>query len=99
MSASRLAVFSGVLLLLLCTVSFSQGLRVGPSRCCFTFTKVPIPFKRVTGYSFTSQQCPKQAVVFETVKRRSVCANPTDSWVKEYRQTIDAGLLGGQGGL
>ncbi|KTF70879.1 hypothetical protein cypCar_00049710 [Cyprinus carpio] len=76
MTASRFVIFSAVVVLL-CAVSLSEvvycfnknlfsfnlGLRIGPQRCCFTFSTRPVPIKKVVEYSRTSQQCPKEAVL------------------------------------
>ncbi|KTF88099.1 hypothetical protein cypCar_00047710 [Cyprinus carpio] len=98
MTASRFVIFSAVVVLL-CAVSLSEGLRIGPQRCCFTFSTRPVPIKKVVEYSRTSQQCPKEAVLFKTVKGHYVCANPTDSWVKENIKIIDSRNVGSQGTL
>ncbi|KAK9952147.1 hypothetical protein ABG768_018003 [Culter alburnus] len=98
MTASRFTIISAVAVLL-CAVSLSEGMRVSPQRCCFSFTDRPLPIKLVADYSMTSQQCPKEAVLFKTVKGRQVCANPADSWVQKHIQTIDSKRVGGQGSL
>ncbi|XP_026094591.1 C-C motif chemokine 2-like [Carassius auratus] len=98
MTASRFIVFSAVVVLL-CAVSLSEGLRIGPQRCCFSFSDRPMPVKRVAEYSMTSQQCPNEAVLFKTVKGHYVCARPTDSWVKGHIKIIDSRNIGRQGTL
>ncbi|XP_067235939.1 chemokine (C-C motif) ligand 35, duplicate 1 [Chanodichthys erythropterus] len=98
MTASRFTIISAVAVLL-CAVSLSEGMRVSPQRCCFSFTDRPLPIKLVADYSMTSQQCPKEAVLFKTVKGRQVCANPADSWVQNHIQTIDSKRVGRQGSL
>ncbi|XP_043084688.1 chemokine (C-C motif) ligand 35, duplicate 1 [Puntigrus tetrazona] len=98
MSASRVVIFSAVVVLL-CAVSLSEGLRIGPQRCCFSFSTRPVPIKKVVGYSMTSQQCPNEAVMFKTVKGLFVCAKPTDSWVQENMKILDSRNVGSQGTL
>uniref|UniRef100_A0A672QW48 Monocyte chemotactic protein 1B-like n=1 Tax=Sinocyclocheilus grahami TaxID=75366 RepID=A0A672QW48_SINGR len=87
-----------VLTKLVC-VFLNLGLRIGPQRCCFTFSTRPVPIKKVVEYSMTSQQCPKEAVLFKTVKGHYVCAKPTDSWVKENIKIIDSKNVGSHGTL
>ncbi|KAF4094967.1 hypothetical protein G5714_024045 [Onychostoma macrolepis] len=84
---------------LLCAVSLSEGLRIGPQRCCFSFSSRPVQAKRMVEYSMTSQQCPKEAVLFKTVKGHYVCAKPTDSWVQENIKIINSRNVGSQGSL
>nr|ACG76387.1 CCL4 [Ctenopharyngodon idella] len=97
MTASRFVIFSAVVVLL-CAVSLSEGMRIGPQRCCFSYTDRPLPVKLVADYSMTSQQCTKEAVLFKTVKGRQVCANPADPWVRKLIQKINK-PVGGQGAL
>ncbi|XP_051740306.1 chemokine (C-C motif) ligand 35, duplicate 1 [Ctenopharyngodon idella] len=97
MTASRFVIFSAVVVLL-CAVSLSEGMRIGPQRCCFSYTDRPLPVKLVADYSMTSQQCTKEAVLFKTVKGRQVCANPADPWVQKLIQKINK-PVGGQGAL
>ncbi|XP_067292461.1 chemokine (C-C motif) ligand 35, duplicate 1 [Pseudorasbora parva] len=96
MTASRFVIFSAVAVLL-CAVSLSEGMRISPQKCCFSYTDRPLPFRLVADYSMTSQQCNKEAVLFKTVKGRQVCANPTDSWVQSHMKTIDNKRSGSQG--
>ncbi|CAM4734290.1 hypothetical protein PO909_021724 [Leuciscus waleckii] len=98
MSTSRFVIFSAVAVLL-CAVSLSEGMRVSPQRCCFSFTDRPLPTKAVVDYTMTSQQCPKEAVLFKTVKGRQVCAKPSDPWVQKQIETIDRKRIGSQGTL
>ncbi|NP_001108528.1 chemokine (C-C motif) ligand 35, duplicate 1 precursor [Danio rerio] len=98
MSTSRF-VFLSAVMVLLCAVSLSQGMRIGPKRCCFQYAERQVPFKQVMEYSMTSQQCPKEAVLFKTARGRYVCARPSDPWVQEYMQAIDSKRVGNQGTL
>uniref|UniRef100_A0A673JWZ4 Chemokine interleukin-8-like domain-containing protein n=1 Tax=Sinocyclocheilus rhinocerous TaxID=307959 RepID=A0A673JWZ4_9TELE len=63
------------------------------------FRTVLCQSKKVAEYSMTSQQCPKEAVLFKTVKGYFVCARPTDSWVKGLIKIIDSRNIGSQGTL
>ncbi|KAI7812145.1 chemokine (C-C motif) ligand 35, duplicate 1 [Triplophysa rosa] len=98
MTASRLVVFSAMVVLL-GAITLSEGMRMGPTKCCFTFSDRALPIKQLSAYSMTSQQCPKEAVMFKTIKGRLVCAKPTDPWVQDRMKVLDARGLGGQGTL
>ncbi|XP_051979342.1 C-C motif chemokine 3-like [Xyrauchen texanus] len=98
MTASRYIIFSAVVVLL-ASITLSEGFRIGPKRCCFSFTDRPLPIKLIVEYSMTSQQCPNEAVLFKTVKGRQMCARPTDSWVQGHIKTLDSKRIGSQGNL
>ncbi|KAL7862711.1 hypothetical protein SRHO_G00116950 [Serrasalmus rhombeus] len=97
MAALRLLLLSAVVVLL-SAVTFSEGMRYGsaPKTCCFDFTRQPVKLSLVKAYSFTSQQCSKQAVLFMTRKGRQVCARPTDTWVQEYIKVLNSKTSGSQ---
>ncbi|KAI2648473.1 monocyte chemotactic 1B-like protein [Labeo rohita] len=98
MTASRFVIFSAVVVLV-CAISLSEGMRIGPQRCCFSYSPRSVPIKKLVDYSMTSQQCPKAAVLFKTVKGSYVCANPADSWVQGHIKIFDSRNVGGQGSL
>ncbi|KAI4902435.1 hypothetical protein NFI96_000369 [Prochilodus magdalenae] len=64
MAALRLLLLSAVVLLL-SAVTFTEGMRYGsaPKSCCFDFVRQPVKLNMVRSYSYTSQQCSKQAVL------------------------------------
>ncbi|XP_024065851.2 C-C motif chemokine 4-like [Terrapene carolina triunguis] len=55
--------------------------------CCFSHTARQIPRSMVVDYYDTSSMCSLPAIVFITKKGRSVCANPSNSWVQAYVTT------------
>ncbi|XP_051545582.1 C-C motif chemokine 3-like [Myxocyprinus asiaticus] len=95
MTASRFFIFSTVVVLL-AAITLSEGLRIGPKKCCSSFMNRPLPAKLLVDYSMTSQQCPSEAVLFKTVKGRQICARPTESWVQKHIKTIESRRIGGQ---
>ncbi|XP_062402996.1 C-C motif chemokine 3-like 1 [Sardina pilchardus] len=98
MAVSRLLLLTTMLLL--GAVMITEGLRMasGPKMCCFKFETRPLPQKRVIGYSRTSSQCPKAAVVLQTA-RRQVCAQPSEAWVQKIIISMDAQNAGEQSPL
>ncbi|XP_060932899.1 C-C motif chemokine 4-like [Limanda limanda] len=88
MAAARLCL--SVLVLMLAAITLSEGLRgSGPKKCCFRFIKKQ-PEVSVVGYRKTSQRCSKQAVLLETENGRELCARPSDSWVLETINNLNA---------
>ncbi|NWR92790.1 CCL4 protein, partial [Furnarius figulus] len=82
-----------VLALLLLVASFSQT-SSGPVGsdlpiCCFKYTRHELPRDRIRRHYSTSTSCPRPAIVFVTMKGRQVCANPNDSWVQRYLQSLE----------
>ncbi|KAI4891826.1 hypothetical protein NFI96_020925 [Prochilodus magdalenae] len=97
MAALRLLLLSAVVLML-SAVTLTEGMRYGsaPKSCCFDFVRQPVKLNMVKGYSYTSQQCSKQAVLFSMKKGRQVCAKATDPWVQEHIKVLSSKLTGGQ---
>ncbi|XP_062245022.1 C-C motif chemokine 4-like [Platichthys flesus] len=88
MAAARLCL--SVLVLMLAAITLSEGLRgSGPKKCCFRFIKNQ-PEVSVVGYRKTSQRCSKLAVLLETENGRELCARPSDLWVKETINNLNA---------
>ncbi|NWV08830.1 CCL4 protein, partial [Ptilonorhynchus violaceus] len=81
------------LALLLFAASFSQTFSgpVGPDlpTCCVTYARHKLPWKRIQRHYVTSTNCPQPAVVFITKKGLPVCANPNDTWVQKYLQSLE----------
>ncbi|NXK89325.1 CCL4 protein, partial [Formicarius rufipectus] len=85
-------VSAAVLALLLLVASFSQT-SSGPVGsdlpiCCMKYARHELPHERIRRHYSTSTSCPRPAVVFVTMKGRQVCANPSDSWVQRYLQSL-----------
>ncbi|KFP87499.1 PREDICTED: C-C motif chemokine 4-like [Acanthisitta chloris] len=85
-------VSAALLGLLLLAASFSQTL-CGPDGsnrpvCCFSYTQHKLPQNLILRHYSTSTSCPKAAIVFITKKGRQVCANPSDTWVQSYLQSL-----------
>ncbi|KAI4885140.1 hypothetical protein NFI96_014740, partial [Prochilodus magdalenae] len=60
-----------------------------PVSCCFDFTKVKIPLRRIKSYTNTSSACPLRAVVFHTVAGRNWCVDPDTPWVRDYMRKLN----------
>ncbi|KAG5839790.1 hypothetical protein ANANG_G00208720 [Anguilla anguilla] len=91
MSASRLTMLSAAVLLLVCAVTLTEGLRMAskPRKCCFDFAVRQFPLKRLESYKLTSQLCSNPAVMFKTYAGKLVCARPSEPWVQQYIQYFD----------
>ncbi|NXA09833.1 CCL4 protein, partial [Sapayoa aenigma] len=85
-------VFAALWALLLIAASFSQTFSgpVGSDLpiCCFKYTRQELPWDRIRHHYSTSTSCPRPAIVFITKKGRQVCANPSDTWVQKYLQSL-----------
>ncbi|NXS38546.1 CCL4 protein, partial [Pomatostomus ruficeps] len=81
------------LALLLISVSFSQTFSgpAGPDPpiCCVTYTLHKLPRNRIRHHYRTRASCPQEAIVFVTKKGHHVCANPNNTWVRSYLQTLE----------
>ncbi|XP_066504529.1 eotaxin-like [Hoplias malabaricus] len=74
-----------VVVVLLCSlqlVSSDLGVSDLNKVCCYNFTKVVIPLKRIKSHSWTSSNCPTRALIFQTVNGRQFCVDHTAAWVK-----------------
>ncbi|XP_042073327.1 C-C motif chemokine 3-like isoform X2 [Haplochromis burtoni] len=58
----------------------------GPDNCCFKF--YPRRIKPML-YYMTDHRCPKPAAIFVTKKARSVCMDPSLSWVDSIMKALD----------
>ncbi|XP_030642740.1 monocyte chemotactic protein 1B-like [Chanos chanos] len=80
------------LLVLLCSLQLTSAVGIqGPnsSPCCSKFSTIRIPLKRVVSYTWTSSNCPKKAIVFETIGGNRICVDPEASWVSGHVATVD----------
>ncbi|ALE14726.1 F15 [Felid gammaherpesvirus 1] len=76
-----------VLFFLCCGETYSSD----SSDCCLRHSTRPIPFKVLQSYQhqLPTIGCHLNAIVFYTVKRRTICANPGDKWVRLAMKFID----------
>ncbi|KAG9272026.1 C-C motif chemokine 3-like 1 [Astyanax mexicanus] len=97
MAALRFLLLSAVVVLL-SAVTFTEGMRYssGPKACCFEFTSTPVKLNMVKSFSFTSQQCSKEAILFVMKRGRQVCAKPSDPWVQKHIQLLQNKMSGSQ---
>ncbi|XP_049720476.1 C-C motif chemokine 17 isoform X2 [Elephas maximus indicus] len=51
--------------------------------CCLEYFKGAIPLKKLTSWYRTSEECPRDAIVFLTVQGRAICSDPKDTRVKK----------------
>ncbi|TTA98331.1 C-C motif chemokine 26 [Bagarius yarrelli] len=94
--SSSLAVMTRVYLLVLlglfCLQYFSAAQNAkGPEDCCFKFFVKPIPITAIRTYENTSNDCPKNGIIFTTQKTR-VCVDPGFKWVQRAINLLDQRL-------
>ncbi|XP_035273441.1 C-C motif chemokine 3-like [Anguilla anguilla] len=66
------------------------GINTG-SNCCPDIKKGPkIPLAMVVSYHKTSSSCAKAAVVFVTKRKRRICVNPSEEWVRSHMTHVDS---------
>ncbi|XP_024407261.1 C-C motif chemokine 17 [Desmodus rotundus] len=65
----------------------ARGTNVG-RECCLEYFKGTVPVSRVMTWYRTSDECPKNAIVFVTVQGRSICTNPEEARVKKTIKAI-----------
>ncbi|XP_066099452.1 C-C motif chemokine 17 [Saccopteryx bilineata] len=68
----------------------ARGTNVG-QECCMEYFRGAIPFKKLVTWHWTSEDCPRRALVFVTARGRSICVNPQDARVRKavkYLQTV-----------
>ncbi|CAI5672251.1 unnamed protein product [Oreochromis niloticus] len=61
----------------------------GPDNCCFKFYPRRFRANLVESYYLTDPGCLKPAVIFLTKKSRSICVDPSLSWVDNIMKTLD----------
>uniref|UniRef100_G3WR43 Chemokine interleukin-8-like domain-containing protein n=2 Tax=Sarcophilus harrisii TaxID=9305 RepID=G3WR43_SARHA len=49
--------------------------------CCNTYVKGAIPLPKLESWSKTSTFCRKEAIVFVTLQKKYICADPKKKWV------------------
>ncbi|XP_028615221.1 C-C motif chemokine 8-like [Grammomys surdaster] len=61
-----------------------------PVTCCYSVTNRKIPLRMLQSYKRISNiHCPQEAVIFQTKRGFSVCADPTEKWVNTYMKILD----------
>ncbi|KAK3536108.1 hypothetical protein QTP70_029255 [Hemibagrus guttatus] len=73
--------------------SAPAGLDHNTSCCPGTITK-KIPLKIIVNYWWTSNDCPIEAIVFETHNKvtnikNKICVDPTADWVEKHIRAVD----------
>ncbi|XP_016375254.1 C-C motif chemokine 13-like [Sinocyclocheilus rhinocerous] len=80
-------------LMLFCSVQMTSSaaihLAAAHSKCCGEFTDVKIPLKQVTSYYWTSSNCPRRAIVFQTKAGKEFCVDPESTWVSGHVAKVD----------
>eukprot|EP00062_Callorhinchus_milii_P000504 gi/632934574/ref/XP_007885553.1/ PREDICTED: C-C motif chemokine 20-like [Callorhinchus milii] len=62
--------------------------------CCIGHSSRPVPVGAITGYVHqeSNEMCDIDAIIFYTVKRREICANPNAGWVKRNLKNLSKRL-------
>lgn len=63
----------------------------GPAlSCCLSVSKTKIPVEDIKNYSMqAAPPCPIRAVRFHTMKDKTICSDPNDSWTKKAINHVD----------
>ncbi|XP_009953077.1 PREDICTED: flocculation protein FLO11-like [Leptosomus discolor] len=75
----------------LCLVTLAGGQPKASLKCsreCGRFTS-QIAVKWIRSYRRTERHCPKEAIIFITLKSMEICADPKAEWVKKIIQKLD----------
>ncbi|XP_066566501.1 C-C motif chemokine 20-like [Amia ocellicauda] len=69
---------------------FAIRTEAGRSDCCLSYSKNPLPCKLIKGYSIQSmtENCNMDAILFHTVKGRTLCYDPSKAWVMARIQCL-----------
>ncbi|KAK7117410.1 hypothetical protein R3I94_022849 [Phoxinus phoxinus] len=80
-----------LVLVLFCSVPMTSSapLAFNVANCCMEFNNVKIPVKRVTSYYWTSSECPRRAIVFQTIAGREFCVDPETTWVNGHVDKVN----------
>uniref|UniRef100_A0A8C3S330 C-C motif chemokine n=1 Tax=Chelydra serpentina TaxID=8475 RepID=A0A8C3S330_CHESE len=69
--------------------SLSEALNT-PRVCCYKYFHNPISWRRVVKYEYTSSGCSQPAVIFTTIKGKTLCTNPDEKWVQDIVTQLSA---------
>uniref|UniRef100_A0A8C2IUR6 Chemokine interleukin-8-like domain-containing protein n=1 Tax=Cyprinus carpio TaxID=7962 RepID=A0A8C2IUR6_CYPCA len=71
--------------------STATTLHDGPAlSCCLSVSKTKIPVEDIKNYSMqAAPPCPIRAVRFHTMKDKTICSDPNDSWTKKAINHVD----------
>ncbi|XP_032841218.2 uncharacterized protein LOC104364309 [Tyto alba] len=75
----------------LCLVSLAGGQPKAPLKCskeCHVFSP-EVAAKRIRSYRRTEARCPRQAIIFITLKSIEICADPKAKWVMKIVEKLD----------
>uniref|UniRef100_A0A671SXX0 Chemokine interleukin-8-like domain-containing protein n=1 Tax=Sinocyclocheilus anshuiensis TaxID=1608454 RepID=A0A671SXX0_9TELE len=59
------------------------------STCCGELSKVKIPVKLVVSFYWTSSNCARRAIVFQTKAGKEFCVDPESTWVNGHVDKVD----------
>ncbi|XP_017277689.1 C-C motif chemokine 20-like [Kryptolebias marmoratus] len=62
--------------------------------CCTRYQTKAVPFARIKGYREQSpyENCRLSAIIFYTINKHEICANPQDEWVKRILALLSSKL-------
>uniref|UniRef100_A0A3B5QI13 Chemokine interleukin-8-like domain-containing protein n=1 Tax=Xiphophorus maculatus TaxID=8083 RepID=A0A3B5QI13_XIPMA len=61
----------------------------GSYQCCYKFFRLPMNKNIISSYSMTDPRCTKTAVILITHRKRNICADPSQPWVKNVMNFLD----------
>uniref|UniRef100_F8WHA7 C-C motif chemokine n=1 Tax=Mus musculus TaxID=10090 RepID=F8WHA7_MOUSE len=63
--------------------------------CCLSYIQTPLPSRAIVGFTrqMADEACDINAIIFHTKKRKSVCADPKQNWVKRAVNLLRYGSL------
>ncbi|XP_021112144.1 C-C motif chemokine 17 isoform X1 [Heterocephalus glaber] len=71
------------------SLSIARATNVG-RECCLEYFKGAIPSKKLVHWYRTSSECPRDAIVFVTVRARLICSDPENWLVKKAVRYLDS---------
>nr|XP_060613712.1 C-C motif chemokine 5-like [Anolis sagrei ordinatus] len=61
-----------------------------PGLCCFAYYKKPVPLKNIRSFEYASHKCHIPAIIFHTIVRKRICADPQDQWAQQRIAALSA---------